>query len=103
MHLAGQFLRSDRLAYITIHPSRQAAFAVAGHGMRREGNDGNVFSGSLFVANGRRCFKSIHVGHLDIHQNQVEGLLCKIEESLTPGGGYGDRMALFSSMRRATF
>ena len=65
----------DRLRDIGIHAHRQAFLFVALHCMRGHGDDrGARAARRLHVADRRRGLEAAHFGHLDVHQNNIEGL-----------------------------
>ena len=59
-----------------VHAGRQAAFAVALHGMSRHGDDRHVpVRWCRSAARMRpRCFQAVEHRHLHVHQHQVERL-----------------------------
>jgi hypothetical protein len=58
-----------------VHGCIEAALAVALHRVRGHRDDRDVFSrASLPLANHRRRLEAVHLGHLDIHQHEVEVL-----------------------------
>ena len=63
----------ERLAEVVVHPGGEAALAVAGDRVGRQRND--RYARQTFapcLADRRRRFKAVHLGHLAIHQDQVE-------------------------------
>ena len=72
---ANQLPLLERLADVLIHACFQAAFAVALYGIGRQGDDRNVpLERAVFLelANRAGGLESIQIGHVAIHQNQVE-------------------------------
>ena len=70
-----QFLEIERFADVAIHAGVEAAFPVAGHGVRGHSDDGDVPTGVLFAgANLHRRAQAIHRRHLHIHEDEVESL-----------------------------
>ena len=56
-------------------PGRQAALAVALHGVGRQGDDRDVPAGRRSRrADGGGRLEAVHLGHLHVHQDQVERL-----------------------------
>ena len=73
-----QLLRIYRLGNIAVHAGRQTSVAVALHDSRRECNDWKMSAGGPFLlANSAGGGESIHFGHLDVHENDVEVLQLK--------------------------
>src|SRR5215467_15516146 len=71
-----QTIRIDGLGNIFIHPLLKAFFTIALHGMSSHSNDWEVVSRDLFtLPNGGRGGEAIHLGHLQIHQYEIEGIL----------------------------
>ncbi len=63
---------SNGLAMKSSMPFSQAFFAVLSHGV---GGDGDDRDSGLDAAHGPDCrcdFETVHVGHLDVHQNDLE-------------------------------
>ena len=72
----------------------QAPCAVARHGVGGHGDDGLVVENAVFRgADDRRRFQAIHDGHLHIHQNDVEILLCQDHQRLFAVIRHDDGMA----------
>jgi len=63
----------DRLGHIIIHSGQEASFAVALHCVSRHCNDRNASAAAGFAgADGAGGFIAVHLGHLHVHQHQVE-------------------------------
>ena len=72
-----QFVRLDRLGDVAVHAGRQAALAVALHGVGGHGDDracAGPSPASRRADRGRRL-EAVHLRHLHVHQHQVERLL----------------------------
>ena len=68
----------DRFRDVAIHATSQATFLVALHGVGSQRNDERMSAARFFFfADQSGRFKTIHLGHLHIHQNHVEGLLLR--------------------------
>src|ERR1035438_5088770 len=75
--------RIDRLGYVTIHACRKTSFLIALHGVRRHGEDSKMAAGSfLLPPDLPGGLETAHFGHLNVHQEQVECLVCQSHESL---------------------
>ena len=66
-----QLVRIDWLDDVIVHPRRNRPFAITGHRIRRHGEDRQG------VKRGQRAdlpcrFETIHHGHLEIHEHEVE-------------------------------
>ncbi len=68
----------DGFAEKVIHPGREAVVAVFTCSIGRHGDDNGLFAISAPDATGG--FEAIHFGHLNIHKNEVEGLLLQVVE-----------------------
>ena len=89
-----EYLGLDWLSDIGVHTGLQTALAVANHGMGGHGDDGNVATGSAFLlADGGSGFESAHLGHLHVHENEIELLFFERGEGQQPVGGNGDFVA----------
>lgn len=78
MYFLIQVLEADRLSDVTVHSRSETSISVTRHGVGGKGNDGD--SGvecQFFLADSSSGLKAVHVGHLDIHQNEVERLIFK--------------------------
>jgi len=72
------------LRKVIVHPGRQAALAVAGHGVRGHRYDRSLAAADDFrLADVAGGFETVHLRHLHVHQDQVEGFVA----------GGGDRLA----------
>ena len=65
-----QIRRRDRLGEIVVHAGRQACRPVAGHRRGREGDDRET---QPLGPDGTGRFEAVHLRHVAIHENQVEG------------------------------
>jgi hypothetical protein len=71
-----EVIGSNGLGDIAVHSSLKAAFFVPGHGVSRGRNNGEMLTGFQFAAaNSGGGLESVHLRHLNVHQNQVGGLL----------------------------
>jgi len=69
-----QHRRHDRLGQIVVCPGGEAALAIAFQRMRGDRDDRQVTAGAAFAfADCRDRFTAAHLGHLHVHQHQVEG------------------------------
>src|ERR1035441_4270646 len=83
-----QLVGAYGLGNIAVHASRQEAGPVAWHGVRRQGNDGNVPSGDCLLPPDRSSgFQAVHAGHLHIHKNYVEVLFRQCNQGSGSIGG----------------
>ena len=74
-----------RFAQIIVHPRRQELFFVSGHGVRRHGDDRDFdvrAECSSPPSNQLGGLNSVHHGHLDVHEDEVEGVLGEALEGL---------------------
>ena len=70
-HLGKSIVR-HRLAEVVVHPRGQAPFSISLHGVGRHGDHGEMAPvGLLGAANLGRGDITVHLGHLNIHQDQV--------------------------------
>src|SRR5207302_5621578 len=70
-----KFLRADRFTEVRIHAAIEAPLPVTFHGIAGHGNDRNVMASDFFaLTNDSRRLETIHLRHLDIHENDVESL-----------------------------
>ena len=91
-----QLLGADRLGDIGVHAGLQAAFAVAFHGVRGDRHDGDVVPGLLLAgADGGRGIVAVQLGHLDVHQDQIEVFGFERRQRFAAVGGNGDAMPVF--------
>ncbi len=74
-----KFGRTERLRQVAVHARFEAALPLPGHGVCGQSDDSRVAAGpAVALADGRRGRIAIHLGHLAIHQNEIEphGLDC---------------------------
>ena len=75
------------LGQVLVHARRQAALAIALHGVSGKRDDGNMFASLLFFfADRGRSRKTVHFRHLNVHENEVEGLIVDLSQSLMAVG-----------------
>ncbi len=75
--------RLDRLGDIAVHARLQAALPIALDGVGSHRDDRDVPAcPPLSLADAGRRLEAIHLGHLHVHQDQVEGLLLPGGEGL---------------------
>ncbi len=69
--------------------------------MRGEGDDGKMTAFSLFsFPYPYGCFQTVHIGHLHIHKNQVDGFVFKNFQDFFAVIGHPDNIAmLFQHMQ----
>ncbi len=58
---------------VAVHAGLQTAVAVALHGVGGHGDDGQMLGVRLPPADLGGGFQTVHLGHLDIHQDEIEG------------------------------
>ena len=94
-----QLLRLDRLGDVAIHADFEAALAIPLHGMGSHGNNGDVPSGSPLASTDRqRGLEAVHLGHLHVHQHQIERLPIEGRHRLLAAACNHDRVSvLFES------
>ena len=64
---------ADRLGEIAVEAGGQAALAIALHGVGRQRDDRHVAAAfSLALANRPERLEAVHLGHLQVHQDDVE-------------------------------
>src|SRR3954466_1066829 len=79
-----ELLRVHRLGHVVIHANGQTAFTISAHRMRRQRNDGNVSTRRLATTYLARRLDTVHLGHLYVHEDQVELLtLASLDSSAT--------------------
>ena len=89
---ADQRVQPHRLGDVVVHADRHAFFAVSGHGIGGQGDDGQSpprrwrHQG----AQGAGGLEPVHDGHLAIHQHQIERLREGALKGLGPVAGYRD-------------
>ena len=89
-----QQARIERLRQIAVHPGRQTALAIAGHRVRGHRDDAHVPAGPpFFPANRRRRLEAVHLRHLHVHQDEIEGLPLQSLQDRSSGRRNGDCMA----------
>src|SRR5580704_5154374 len=94
---SGQLRRVDGLAYVVIHSGDDAFFSIAIHGAGGHGDDRDVSATGTFTrSNGGGGFETIHLGHLHIHEDEVERFAIQRRQSLEPVIGNHHGMTLFS-------
>ncbi len=64
---------ADGLGEVIVHPRFEAAFAVSLHRLGRHGDDRQP-APRIVLANCPRGLEPVHLGHLNVHENQVERL-----------------------------
>src|SRR2546428_7290341 len=68
-----ELLRADRRTNISIHAGIKTSLPIAFHRITGHRDDRYMNPGGLFLlSNGSRRLETIHVGHLKIHQDDVE-------------------------------
>ncbi len=65
--------RIDRLGDVIVHAGIEAPFALTGHCVRRHRDDRQLGK-RRHLTDLRSRFIAVHLGHLDIHQHQIEGM-----------------------------
>ena len=69
----GEILALQRLGEITVHPRPQAPLPVSLHRVRRQGDDRYVTARPPFAfADRGHGLEPVHLGHLHVHQDEVE-------------------------------
>ena len=65
--------RTNGFRNVVIHSHFQTSLPVPLHRMGGHRNNGKMYSGLLFFfPNDRSSFKSIHLGHLYVHEDNIE-------------------------------
>ena len=79
----------ERLGEVLVHAGREATLPVALHRMGGHGDDRQTRGAALGLgrANRRRRLEAAHLGHLDVHQRDVERLCADGGERLAAVGG----------------
>src|SRR5258708_8550085 len=97
-----QFRGTDRLGDVRVHSGGETAFAIFFQGVRREGDDGGSPAGEfLGLWNFSSSFETVHLWHLDIHQDEIEFLFLRRTNRLLAIRGNGNReFALFQQAVR---
>ena len=84
----------ERFGDVAVHPGFKAEFSVAYHRVSGHRNDGNVLPAQLFaLSNGYCGFQAVHFGHLNIHEDKVEGLCFMSFYCQLASLGYGNGVA----------
>ena len=84
-----------RLGDISVHAGVEALLTVAGQGAGGHGENGGVASRfSIPEADEARRFETVHAGHLNVHENDVEGLGGMKIDRFFPAPGLYHAMAL---------
>ena len=85
--------KRNRFGDVVVHSGSEASLAVAGHGVGGHRDDRDVPARAFFLLPDERGgFKTIHLGHLHIHEDQVEGLF--FQHSQSHPSVLGDRHAV---------
>jgi len=73
---AEQVAGADRLRQVGVHAGLQALLAIAGHRQRREGHESDARQALRLLAPADLCggLEAAHVGHVNVHEHQVERL-----------------------------
>ena len=88
--------RIDRLGQVAVHSGRQAAFAIAAHGVRRHRDDADVPPAlALQQPDGGGCFEAVHVRHLDVHEHEIERTVFHRGQRLASIADDGHQVAAF--------
>ena len=91
-----QFISVDRLGDISVHACSKASLTVALHGVGSHGEDRGVTIGrALNLADAASGCDAIHLGHLDVHEHEVEASLFHHGDGLLAVVGDKDRVATF--------
>src|SRR5581483_3716664 len=90
-----QIARVNGLGYVAVHAHREESLTVARHGMGSHGDNRDVRTVGFLAANGRCSFDAIHDGHLNVHQDEIEGLALESFEGLGAIAGHHDGVAFF--------
>ncbi len=95
--------RVDRLGQVVVHAGREALLAVARHRVRRHRDDAHVAavlrSLARMTAGG---LEPAHAGHLQVHEDEVEGLARQRLERLLPVSTTVVRWPRFASRATAS-
>ena len=69
----GQLLQAEWLGEVVVHAGRDALLPITSHGMRGESHDWHpsVAYAGLWTPDDARRLQSIHLRHLDIHEDQI--------------------------------
>jgi hypothetical protein len=93
----------QRLAEVVVHPGGETTIPIANHRVRRHRHDGGMLTCSLLgLTDADRRFKAVHLGHLHIHEDQIECLLAGSFHSLSPIDGVHESVAILSNNRCAS-
>src|SRR5580704_2650078 len=85
---------TERFGDIRVHAGCEAPLLVTLHGVGGESDDGNVRAAATFCfANRGGGLKAIHLGHLNIQQDDVETALLGRGNSITTVGDCGNETA----------
>src|SRR2546428_7745652 len=80
-----EFLRTDRLTDIGIHAAIETPLAIPLHCIAGHCNDRNMITGGLFLlSDGSRRLEAVHLGHLNIHEDNIEPVSRKCLQYLFP-------------------
>jgi hypothetical protein len=89
-----EVLSPDRLRQIGVHTTGEAALHIALQRMSGERDNWQMASGRfLAIPNGSGGLKAIHVGHLDVHEHEIDLLPLQNRNGLAPIAGHQDRVA----------
>src|SRR5579864_3435554 len=70
-----QILGSNRLRQVSVHAVFEAALFIALQRVRGERDNWQMATGRfLALANGGSSLEAVEIGHLDVHEHQVDGL-----------------------------
>lgn len=83
-----ELVAGDGFGEVVIHTGFETKGPIVGGDAGGEGDDGSATRGAFEAADLAGSFQAVHVGHLDIHKNEVEGIAVECGESLgaTCGG-----------------
>jgi len=91
-----EFGGANRLGDVSVHARGETVFEVAFEGVGVHGHDGDVGAGEfLALANEARGLVAVHVGHLDVHEDEVEVAGLPGLDGEKSVGGDGDGEAAF--------
>ena len=85
----------ERLADVTIHAGLEAALAVAAHRKGGHGDNWDVgFAAALARADRRGRLEAVELGHLDVHEDEIERVALERVEDLAAVPDDGDAVPL---------
>lgn len=79
-------IAGDGLGEVVIHAGFEAERTILSGDAGGESDDGRAASGAFEAADLPGGFKAVHIGHLDIHEDEVEGRAMESGESLNAAG-----------------